>query len=116
MGLANCQAYFYGEMKEMIHAYDENLLNKAQITLANMLDTAVHVYDYELNTFYALFLKSEYSKRFERGESSVVAGMSGREMAYAVICENHDIEMKRPVYSVNRSQEYWVGWNLGYYQ
>ena len=100
----------------MMHAYDENLLYKAQITLANMLDTAVYVYDYELSAFYFLFLNSEYSKRFEKGESSVIAGMSGREMAYAVINANQNIEMKKPVYYVDRSREYWVGWSLGFYQ
>ena len=100
----------------MMHAYDENLLYKAQITLANMLDTAVHTYGYELEDFYFLFLKSDYSKRFEIGESSVVAGMSGREIAYYVISENEDIEMKESSYCVERSVEYWIGWSLSFYQ
>jgi hypothetical protein len=97
-------------------AYDENLLYKAQITLASMLDTAVYVYGYELKTFYSLFLNSNYSKRFERGESSVVAGMSGHEIAYSVIREIKDIKMADSLYRVHRSPEYWVGWSLCFYQ
>ncbi|MCR4647615.1 MAG: helix-turn-helix domain-containing protein [Lachnospiraceae bacterium] len=100
----------------MMHAYDENLLYKAQITLAHMLDTAVYSYGYDLKEFYNLFLKSKYSKRFERGESAVVAGKSGTELAYEVILENEDVELKESSYSVQRSVEYWVGWSLGFYQ
>ena len=100
----------------MAHAYDENLLNKAQITLANMLDTAVNTYGYDLQVFYMLFLKSKYCKRFEKGESSVVAGMSGTELAFYIISENEDIEMKEYTFRNNRSEEYWIGWSLCFYQ
>ena len=100
----------------MMHAYDENLLYKAQITLANMLDTAVNTYGYDLKGFYFLFLNSVYCKRFERGESSVVAGMSGTELAYAIISENKNVELKESSYRVQRSVEYWIGWSLGFYQ
>ncbi len=100
----------------MMHAYDENLLYKAQITLANMLDKAVNTYGYDLKAFYFLFLNSVYCKRFERGESSVVAGMSGTELAYTIINENDSTEMKDPSYRVQRSVEYWIGWSLGFYQ
>ena len=100
----------------MMHAYDENLLYKAQITLANMLDTAVNTYGYDLNVFYLLFLNSDYCKRFERGESSVVAGMSGTELAYYIISENEDIDMKDYSFHVQRSVEYWIGWSLSFYQ
>ena len=100
----------------MIHAYDETLLHKAQLTLANMLETAVFVYGYSLNEFYCLFLNSFYCKRFEHGESSVVAGMSGRELAYEIINDNKPIDMLKAPYTVQKSPEYWVGWSLGYYQ
>ena len=100
----------------MKYAYDENLLYKAQMTLASMLDTAVYVYGYGLGDFYSLFLNSNYSKRFERGESSVVAGMSGHEIAYSVIREIKDIEMADSLYVVQKSPEYWVGWSLCFYQ
>lgn len=100
----------------MMHAYDENLLYKAQITLANMLDVAVYTYGYDLDEFYFLFLNSDFCKRFERGASSVVAGMSGTELAFYIISENEDIEMKEYTFRNNRSEEYWIGWSLCFYQ
>ena len=100
----------------MMHAYDENLLYKAQITLANMLDTAVNTYGYDLNAFYLMFLNSSYCKKFERGESSVVAGMSGTELAYYILSENENIEMKDYTFCIQRSVEYWIGWSLSFYQ
>lgn len=100
----------------MMHAYDENLLYKAQITLANMLDTAVNTYGYDLKEFYLLFLNTDYCKRFERGESKVVAGMSGTELAYYIISENEDIDMKDYTFRVQRSVEYWIGWSISFYQ
>lgn len=100
----------------MMHAYDENLLYKAQITLANMLDAAVNTYGYDINVFYLLFLNSDYCRKFERGESSVVAGMSGTEIAYYVIADNDEIDMKDYTFRIQRSVEYWIGWSLGFYQ
>lgn len=100
----------------MMYAYDENLLYKAQITLANMLDTAVNTYGYDLKAFYFLFLNSVYCKRFERGEASVVAGMSGTELAYAIISEKENVDLKDSSFEVQRSVEYWIGWSLGFYQ
>ena len=81
-----------------------------------MLDTAVYLYDQDLTRFYDSFLASEYSRRFESGESAVIAGMSGHELAYAVISENEELAMKGMDYSIDRSREYWCGWSLAYYQ
>lgn len=65
----------------MAHAYDENLLNKAQITLANMLDTAVNTYGYDLQVFYMLFLKSKYCKSFK--EINEIANISDFKLMYS---------------------------------
>ncbi len=100
----------------MICSYDETLVYKAQTSMAHMFDTAVALYGYELKEFYDVFLESGYSGRFERGESSVIAGMSGHELAYAVISEHRNVELLDHDFSVNRSREYWIGWSLAYYQ
>ena len=100
----------------MICSYDETLLYKAQTTMAHMLDVAVGSYGCDLAKFYDMFLDSPYSTRFERGESAVIAGMSGHELAYAVISEHGDVELRDNDYSVDRSSEYWIGWSLSYYQ
>ena len=100
----------------MIYAYDETLISKAQISMAHMLDMAVNTYEYDLSEFYDMFLNSQYCPRFERGESSVIAGMSGHELAYSVISEYRDVQLRDYDFRVDRTREYWIGWNLSYYQ
>lgn len=101
----------------MTHAYDENLINKSRLTMARMLDTAVNSYGYDLVTFYAMFLGTDISERFGRGDSSVVAGRSGNELAYYVIKENvNSVEMKQQPEYLGRTAEFWTGWAMAYYQ
>ncbi len=84
--------------------------------MAHMFDMAVSSYGYDLSEFYDMFLDSPYSSRFERGESAVIAGMSGHELAYAVISEYVNEPIHDHDLSVDRSCEYWMGWSLSYYQ
>ena len=101
----------------MIHAYDRVYLAKAQKTMARMLDFAVHELRYDIAAFFDLFLVSSYDKRFESGDCSVIAGMSGVELAFCVLEESgSSIKRFKPQYSINRSEEYWTGWALAYYQ
>lgn len=100
-----------------MYAYDQNLFYKAQISCARMFDYGVGICGLTLDDFYNRFLLSPISKRFERGDSRVVAGMSGVEMAMRIISESDDsMILPKPVYSVDRSEEYWLGWVLSYYQ
>jgi DNA-binding XRE family transcriptional regulator len=87
------------------------------MSLAWMFDYAVNGCELELDNFYQYFLRSTYSKRFAYGESSVIAGMSGVELAYRVMQE-HDTGtvFVEPVFSIERSPEYWLGSYLAYYQ
>ena len=98
----------------MIRAYDKLYLSKAQSSLASMLDFAVYDLKKDLADFYKKFLESKISVRFERGESSVIAGKSGVELALEVL-ENYSLAKKyKP--AANRSPEYWTGWALAYFQ
>lgn len=98
----------------MIHAYDKNYLSKAQSSLASMLDFAIYDLNIPLEKFYQSFLESTVSKQFESGESSVIAGKSGVELALEVIGDEKLAEEYRP--AANRSPEYWAGWALAYFQ
>ncbi|EET60857.1 DNA-binding helix-turn-helix protein [Marvinbryantia formatexigens DSM 14469] len=101
----------------MIRAYDELYLESARRVLAGMLDYAVHDLGYDITSFFNLFLKSPMARWFENGDSAVLAGKSGVELAYDVlgtIGENRVFE--KPQYTMNRSEEYWTGWSLAYYQ
>ena len=98
----------------MIRAYDKLYLSKAQSSLASMLDFAVYDLKKDLAVFYKKFLESKISAQFERGESSVIAGKSGVELAQEVL-ENYSLAKKyKP--AANRSPEYWTGWALAYFQ
>ena len=71
----------------MIHAYDKLYLSVAQKNLACMLDYMVNDLKRPLETVWQWFCMSNTASRFERGDCSVVAGMSGVEIAYEVLQE-----------------------------
>ena len=101
----------------MIRAYDRVYLDKARTALGRMLDFAVYDLKYDIAEFFHLFIKSGVAERFETGDFAVIVGMSGVELAYEVL-EQSGVERERmkPNYTVNRSEEFWVGWALAYYQ
>lgn len=101
----------------MIHAYDKVYLDKARTALGRMLDFAVYDLKYDIAEFFDLFIKSGIAERFETGEYAVIVGMSGVELAYEVLEQSGaESERIKPNYTANRSEEFWVGWALAYYQ
>lgn len=98
----------------MIRAYDKNYLAKAQNNMASMLDFAVYDLNEDLTSFYKKFLQSKVSRQFERGESAVIAGKSGVELALEVLGNEKLASKYRPV--ANRTPEFWCGWALAYFQ
>lgn len=101
----------------MIYAYDKTYLERARTILGRMLDFVVHDLNYNISEFFSLFIKSGLASLFENGDYSVIAGMSGVELAYKVL-DTFGIKYERvkPQYTMNRSREYWTGWALAYYQ
>lgn len=101
----------------MMNAYDKIYLESARKSLARMCDYAVYDLKYDLEEFFDMFIKSSYAKRFEHGESNVVAGHSGVELAYDILDETGKLSLRiEPQYTMNKSKEYWLGWALAYYQ
>ena len=101
----------------MIHAYDKVYLDKARTALGRMLDFAVYDLKYDIEDFFALFITSGIAARFEKGDFGVIVGMSGVELAYKVLELTKGEETRiKPQYSADRSEEYWAGWALAYYQ
>ena len=101
----------------MIHAYDKIYLDKARTALGRMLDFAVYDLKYDIEDFFALFITSGIAARFEKGDYRVIVGMSGVELAYKVLELTKGEENRiKPKYSADRSEEYWAGWALAYYQ
>lgn len=101
----------------MTHAYDKVYLDKARTALGRMLDFAVYDLKYDITEFFDLFIKSGVAERFENGDFTVIVGMSGIELAYEVL-ERFGVKKRRikPKYTTSRSEEFWTGWALAYYQ
>lgn len=101
----------------MIRAYDKLYLENARRNLARMLDFAVYELKYDIADFFDLFIKSGVASSFENGDANTLAGKSGVELAYEVTdrCGQNKRDIK-PRYTADRSEEYWLGWALAYYQ
>lgn len=101
----------------MIHAYDKVYLEKARISVGRMLDFSVNDLHYDIGDFFELFIKTGIAERFERGDFTLIAGMSGVELTYEVFEKaGIAIERVKPRYTSDRSKEFWTGWALAYYQ
>lgn len=101
----------------MMNAYNEVYLGRAQTALARMLDFAVNDLGYGLTEFFGLFLSTDCAEQFERGEPSLIVGKSGIEIAYEVLEKTQrSIIRKELTFIAERSEEYWTGWVLAYYQ
>lgn len=98
----------------MICAYDKVYLNSAQKVMGAMFQYAVYDCKMRLSVFYESFLQSALSERFGKGDLFVIAGMSGAEIAIEVLHAGDDFV--QPSYYSGKSQEYWTGWVLAYYQ
>ena len=101
----------------MIRAYDRIYLDKARTSLGRMLDYSVYDLDYNIADFFDMFIESGVAARFEKGDSAILAGKSGVELAYEVTESYREMVREvKPRYVSNRSKEYWVGWALAHYQ
>ena len=102
---------------QMIRAYDKVYLEKARVSLGRMLDFAVYDLNFDLEEFFGLFISSGTAALFGEGDYSLIAGMSGVELAYEVLLRSGRVfERVKPMYTASRSEEYWTGWALAYYQ
>ena len=97
----------------MIHAYDRNYLGRAQTLMGVMFHVAVYDLGNSLERFYDRFLFSRISSYFEAGDSSILGGMSGVELALEILDDDTRDDCL-PVF--DRSSEYWCGWALAYFQ
>ncbi len=100
-----------------IHAYNEYYLNDAIKSLANAFDYAINVCGQKPDFFAQLFVLSGVAEQFERGNPAVTSGKSGEELTLDILHRIYpDEEWPKPVYTEERSPEYWAGWALAQYQ
>ncbi len=100
-----------------MHAYPETLLSDARSQMADMIDYAVHDMKMDADEFFPLFLTSSACGQIERGDKTIILGLSGIELAQRVLTEKMSrsrFPVARPI--LKRSPEYWAGWILASYQ
>lgn len=102
----------------MIYAYDKMYLSRAQKIMGNMIDLAVNEYKIKITEFYNRFLNSRVSEDFSKGDTSTLAGKTGKELFAEIMdLKEEDYRQLSDVQlPINRSPEYWAGWVLAYYQ
>ena len=101
----------------MTHAYNEFYLSNAKDRLSAFFDYAINDCKMAPEWITSLFVTTGYAEQFERGNPAFVAGMSGVELAQAVILKAYgEKELPQPTWSEERSPEYWAGWALASYQ
>ena len=97
----------------MTRAYDEILLERASGTLGRMLDFAVHSLRQDPSAMMDLFVSCGLASLFEQGDVSVIAGMSGIELAYEILGRSGlAYERAMPRHTASLSPEYWCGYAL----
>lgn len=101
----------------MMHAYQETLVNKAQIKVGQAFDVAINQLGINGEEFVSYFIKSSISKRIELGDTVIILGKSGNEIVcdivYEILNKTIDLEIKE---EYKRSKQYWIGWSITYYQ
>ncbi len=101
----------------MIHAYRETHLSKTQSALGDAFDYAIKICGISGESFIKMFTASSISKRIENGDPVYISGKSGIEIAVDVVFETTGKHIsKEPQEHFGRSQEYWIGWAIAYYQ
>ena len=98
-------------------SYSELYVDEAQYNLGHAFDFAINSCGIEADRFMTLFVVSGLAAQIEKGNPKYVCGMSGcelvRRIASTVGYRLPDIE---DVMYADRSEEFWAGWALAYYQ
>ena len=101
----------------MTNAYSELYLDDAMSNLGDMVEFAVCDLKFDPDEFFGWFISSGIASKFEKGNPKYITGMSGYELAEAVLSEtNVSYEKREPSYVESKGREYWAGWILAYYQ
>lgn len=101
----------------MMGAYSELYLDDAMNNLGDMVEFAVCDLGFDPDEFFGWFISSGIASKFEKGNPKYITGMSGFELAEAVLTEtNVSYEKREPSYFDFKGREYWAGWILAYYQ
>lgn len=97
----------------MTFAYSSLLKERAADDLGRMLDFAVYSLRLDADSMMELFVSSNAAALFERGSIRLICGMSGPELAYAVLDQSGlPYDRVTPRHTASLSSEYWCGYAL----
>lgn len=101
----------------MMNAYSESYLDDAMQNLGDMVEYAVCDCGFDPDEFFGWFISSGIASKFEKGNPKFIAGMSGFELAEAVLkATNIASPNIPPSHPDFKGREYWAGWIFAYYQ
>ena len=101
----------------MTHEYSESYLSDAKDRLSQFFDYLINDCGMKADWVASIFLTNEKEQQFERGNPAILAGMSGIELARAVVEATYKKKkLPEPGYAEGLSPEYWAGWTLAEYQ
>ena len=101
----------------MTNAYSELYLDDAMQNLGDMVEYAVCDCGYDPDEFFGWFISSGIASKFEKGNPKYITGMSGFELAEAVLkATNIALPGITPSHPDFKGREYWAGWIFAYYQ
>ena len=101
----------------MMNAYSELYLDDAMQNLGDMVEYAVCDCGYDPDEFFGWFVSSGVASKFEKGNPKYITGMSGVELAEAVLrATNIRLPGIAPSHPDFKGREYWAGWIFAYYQ
>ena len=100
-----------------IHAYNLSYLEHTANAVGFMLDYAVNGLDLDGAAYLQCFIQSGIAAQIELGNPKYIAGKSGTELCLDVM----EITTGKPHEAIpfaafERSDVYWIGWILTYYQ
>ncbi len=101
----------------MIRAYNEIYLDDAMETLGSAFEYAVLIVHMDGQEFIDLFLASDISNEFARGNVKFISGMSGIELCRMLLSGfGISVPKETELNHIDYPPEYWIGWILAYYQ
>ncbi len=101
----------------MTISYNELYLDDAMHNLADMVEYAVCDLGFDSDEFFGWFVSSGIASKFEKGNPKYITGMSGVELAEAVLNKTNVVYIsKEASHNIDKGKEYWAGWILAYYQ
>ena len=103
--------------KSMNRSYNEIYLDDAMSNLGAAFEVAKYSFGYAINDFLDIFIKSDVSNSFQKGNPKYVTGKSGFELVQDVLIKNNDMYLiQEPTPMYDYSKEYWCGWMYAYLQ